>query len=144
FSTNKLNPANYYEQQLPTVEKYIDDVGESILFSNNQGQLETVIPIEGIDYQVMDSDGQIVYGTYQTKLVGNGEQLKQNIATGVTRQYGGFIKYYPINNEQGILQGAVVFKYGLSVFSSNPHNKWLILLLGMVLLLVIAPFKFFY
>ncbi|MFF5996451.1 HAMP domain-containing sensor histidine kinase [Lysinibacillus sp. KU-BSD001] len=144
FSTNKLNPANYYEQQLPTIEKYIDEVGESILFSNSQDRLERVIPIEGIDYQVMDLDGQIIYGTYQTKLVDNGEELKRNIATGVTTQGGGFIKFYPIQNEQGILQGAVVFKYGLSLLTSNPHNKWLILFCSMVLLLVIAPFKFFY
>lgn len=144
FSTNKLNPANYYEQQLPTIEKYIDDVGESILFSNSQNQLETIIPIEGIDYQVMDLDGQIVYGTYETKLVGNGEELKQNIATGVKTQGGGFIKFYPIKNEQGILKGAVVFKYGLSLLTSNPHNKWVTLFFCMILLLVIAPFKFFY
>ncbi|WP_203363861.1 HAMP domain-containing sensor histidine kinase [Bacillus sp. REN10] len=144
FSTNKLNPANYYEQQLPAVEKYIDDVGASILSSNSQGRLESVIPIEGIDYQVMDLDGQIVYGTYWTKLVGNGEELKQNIAAGVTTQGGGFIKYYPIKNDQGLLQGAVVFKYGLSLLTSNPHNKWMILFLGMVLLFVVAPFMFFY
>lgn len=144
FSTNKLNPANYYEQQLPTIEKYIDDVGTSILFSNSQNRLETVIPIEGIDYQVLDSNGQIIYGTYQTKLVSNGEELKQNIATGVATKGGGFIKFYPIKNEQGTLQGAIVFKYGLSLLTSNPHNKWLIPFFCIVLLLMIAPFKFFY
>lgn len=81
FSTNKLNPANYYEKKLPTIEKYIDAAGASILSSNSQNLFESVIPLDGMDYQVMDLDGQIVYGTYQAKLVSNEEELKRNIAT---------------------------------------------------------------
>ncbi|MGE7022906.1 HAMP domain-containing sensor histidine kinase [Solibacillus cecembensis] len=144
FSTNKLNPANYYEKQLPAIEKYIDDAGASILFSNSQNQLETVIPLDGIDYQVMDLDGQIIYGTYETKLIDNEKELKQQITTAATKKDGGFIKFYPIKNEQGTLQGAVVFKYGLSLLTSNPHNQWMILFLSIIFLFIFAPFIYFY
>ncbi|MEK4425053.1 HAMP domain-containing sensor histidine kinase [Solibacillus sp. FSL K6-1523] len=144
FSTNKLNPANYYEKKLPTIEKYIDAAGASILSSNSQNLFESVIPLDGMDYQVMDLDGQIVYGTYQAKLVSNEEELKRNIATRSAKKDGGFIKFYPIKNDQGILQGAVVFKYGLSVLTSNPHNQWMILFLSIIFFFIFAPFIFFY
>ncbi|OZI10848.1 two-component sensor histidine kinase [Bacillaceae bacterium SAS-127] len=144
FSMNKLNPANYYERQLPAIENYIDDVGTTLLSNNQQDQLESVIPVEGIDYQVINSNGLIVYGTYRAKSLGNAEELKRNITAGVTKKDGGFVKYYPIKDDLGTVQGAVSLKYGLSLITSNPNNKWMIFLWCLLLIFVVAPFLCFY
>ncbi|PAQ15592.1 two-component sensor histidine kinase [Bacillaceae bacterium SAOS 7] len=144
FSMNKLNPANYYERQLPAIENYIDDVGTTLLSNNQQDQLESVIPVEGIDYQVIDSNGSIVYGTYRTKPLGDTEELKRTITAGVTQKGGGFVKYYPIKDDLGTVQGAVSLKYGLSLITANPNNKWMILLWGLLLIFVVTPFLCFY
>lgn len=144
FTTNKLNPANYYEQELPAIKKYIDDVGASLLSGNSQNRLESVIPIDGIDYQVIDLRGVVIYGTYQTNSVYSAEELKQNINGGVTKKDGGFVKYYPVKDDQGKIQGAIALKYGLSLITSNPYNGWMIIFFGLMLQFVVTPFMYFY
>ena len=47
-----FRPANYYEKQLPAIFAYVDQQKEQLLHPSARQELEKVIPVEGMDYQV--------------------------------------------------------------------------------------------
>lgn len=77
----ELYPANYYEKQLPTIEDYIRKQNTTLLSTDARTRLEKVVPAKGIVYQVVDGNGRILYGTYQTKVIENKEQLYSRLNT---------------------------------------------------------------
>jgi len=58
-----IYPANYYEAKLPDIESYIRSKGAALLEAGAREELERVIPLEGIDYQLLDGQGNPVYGS---------------------------------------------------------------------------------
>src|SRR5690625_2721014 len=119
----EVNPANHYESQIPDLADFIHEQGD-ILAHKNKDILEDVIPLEGIDYQVIDIEGKKLYGTISQQYIISKENLANNLNTNI---YDGkqIIKYYPIFDEQQNMNGAIGFRYEISVISSNPKGSFI-------------------
>ncbi|MEH6858854.1 sensor histidine kinase, partial [Priestia megaterium] len=63
YNEKSVQPANYYEKKVPSIEKFVELKGEKILEVSFQKNLEKVIPMEGITYQVINLRGNKIYGT---------------------------------------------------------------------------------
>lgn len=138
-------PANYYEKKLPAVEKYIQQQGAVLLDPARRAALEQVVPGKGMQYQVLDRNGNIRYGTIAGPVVGSGAELIQVLNTSkVTGDRLGFAatvtRFVPLL-ANGRLAGAVALRYRLQATATNPGQKhWPgLLMLGMG----VAPFASF-
>lgn len=63
-SLNKdIYPPNYYERQVPRIEKYINEKNITLLSQSNEEGLKRTIRGDDMPYQVVDNNGNILYGT---------------------------------------------------------------------------------
>lgn len=131
-------PANYYEQQLPGIEAYIRQEGSRLLQPEAKEHLEQVIPLEGIDYQVLDERGRVLYGTILENMAGTPQQLYERLNLTLPEQ-GRFVKAVPIVAEHG-LAGAVLLAYQLKVTSAGEMGRLYIVLLFAAM--VFSPFLY--
>ncbi|RBN36380.1 sensor histidine kinase, partial [Priestia megaterium] len=69
YNEKSVQPANYYEKKVPSIEKFVELKGEKILEVSFQKNLEKVIPMEGITYQVINLRGNKIYGTLDDQLI---------------------------------------------------------------------------
>ena len=62
LSMNKtIYPPNFYEKQIPFVEAYIRSENVNILLQSGKSGIEDVIQGDGLFYQVVDNNGDILY-----------------------------------------------------------------------------------
>lgn len=67
-SLNKdIYPPNYYERQVPRIEKYINEKNITLLSQSNEEGLKRTIRGDDMLYQVVDNNGNILYGTNPKK-----------------------------------------------------------------------------
>lgn len=138
---DQIRPANYYEKKIPTIVDYVQMKGNQLLSPQAQKELESIIPLEGIDYQVVDVTGRIIYGSIQERFINNTKDLYSKINTDIHKN-GRIIKMYPLFEPNDQLSGAIFLQYQLSVTSTDVGSKWII---SMVLLLTLSsPFIYFY
>ncbi len=131
-------PANHYERQIPRILEYAARQQAALLSPQMQDELEKVIPLQGIQYQVIDLDGRIVYGWKGESYVNGPEDLIEKLNR--TDSYNGrFVKFSPILDAQQRLKGMLLLRYSLNVTANNPRNG---LLVSLVLGSLIAPFVF--
>lgn len=131
-------PANYYEQQIPRIFNYVDQQQDALLSPQMQDELEQVIPKKGMQYQVINLKGEIVYGWKGETFVSSPAEVLSKL--NITEKQGGkYIKFYPITDHQKQLKGMLVLRYSLSVSANNPGNGLLVVLIFSSL---IAPFFF--
>ncbi|WP_040984409.1 HAMP domain-containing sensor histidine kinase [Oceanobacillus jeddahense] len=140
YQNKTLNPANYYESQIPELVEFVNEQ-EDVLNPDNQAVLEERIPLEGIDYQIVDTDGVMQYGSMQDRYIASREDVLTELNNNI---YDGdqIVIYYPITDNEQHLQGAVGFRYVLSVMSSNAESQPVLLSLFIFFLLV--PFVYIY
>ncbi|MFA1706582.1 hypothetical protein [Clostridioides difficile] len=68
YSLNKdIYPPNYYERQVPRIEKYINEKNIALLSQSNEEGLKRMIRGDDMLYQVVDDNGNILYGTNPKK-----------------------------------------------------------------------------
>jgi signal transduction histidine kinase len=134
----RILPANYYEQQIPQILAYVDKQKDILLSPQMQEALEKVIPTKGMQYQMINLQGQTVYGWKGHSFVNSPEDVLSKLNR--TEKHGGkYIHFHPILNSQKQLKGMLVLRYSLSMSSNNPGN-WLLVVL--ILSSLIAPFLF--
>lgn len=131
-------PANYYEQQIPQILGYVDQQKDALLSPSKQNALEHVILTKGMQYQIVNLKGQIVYGWKGQTFVNSPEEVLSKLNRS-EKQGGKYINYHPILDSQKKLKGMLVLRYSLSVSSNNPGNGLLVML---ILCSLIAPFFF--
>ncbi|WP_411336698.1 sensor histidine kinase [Ruminococcus gauvreauii] len=136
LNSSEIRPENYYEQQIPDIENYIRRTGAAVLSKEGEKGLENVFPDEGLSYQGVDSDGNILYGTYQRQLFENREQLFSCLNK-TFRVSGDYIQVVPVISSSGKIEGAVSIAYKLSLFAANKDKVWLFMTL---LIIVLSPF----
>jgi len=141
LQVNRMNPANYYETQIPGILKSIEENKGKFLTIDSKKELEKEIPLEGIDYQVVDKDGNILFGSISEHYVKSQKELLNNFNKNIYDKKS-IVKYYPTFNEQGEQIGAIGFRYKLSVAASNPKSQGLPIITGFLFL--ISPFVYFY
>lgn len=139
-NVNQVNPANYYEQKIP---KIIDEVvlSEGLLLSiDKKNELEEIIPLDGIDYQVLNNEGELLFGSMSKQYIKNQKELLNSVNKNI-HDKNKIIKYYLVFDENNEQVGAIGFRYALSLASSNPQLSWLIFWLGFLTL--VSPFAYF-
>jgi signal transduction histidine kinase len=135
-----IYPANYYEAQLPDIETYLRQQNTALLESGAQEMLEQVIPLEGMDYQVLDAKGERLYGSVVGTFFQQPGELYQRLNTTFAAK-GKYVRTVPIVNGQGDLSGAVLLAYELQVSPANESGRiWIAVLFTAT---VIAPFVYF-
>lgn len=130
-----LRPENYAEQVIDEAEGLIDQDGVQILTSKGEEQIQQLIKGEGVQYQILDREGKILSGTYDSVLFHSGRELMKGINTSRQRD-GGFVQTIPVFEEDGSFEGAVLFYYQMKIQYLNWGGRFLI---GAVNLALISP-----
>lgn len=137
---NPVKPANYYEQKIPHIIEKVALSQGKLLTIDRKNELEEIIPLDGLDYQVLSKDGDLLFGSISKQYIKNQQQLLESINKNIHDQ-NKIVQYYLIFDENGKQFGAIGFRYTLSLASANPQLSWIILLLGFLAL--ISPFVYF-
>ena len=100
--------------------------------------MEKMLPNEGILYQVLDKDGNILYGTFNTKIIKDKKELATSLNS--TKSIGGnsLARIDPILDTKGNIKGAIIFNYRLAP-TQKTHNTALFLLSNSI---IFFPFIF--
>src|SRR5690554_3139783 len=109
--SNKINPANHYENQIPEILEYARKM-EQVLSIEAKEELEKQIPLEGMDYQVLNKHGELIYGSISTPYIKNEKELVESINDYLYVR-NNIIRYYPLYNENDEFIGAIGFRYKL-------------------------------
>jgi signal transduction histidine kinase len=132
-----IYPANYYEKQIPGIEEYIRQRNTALLMQSSQNSLEKFIPGNGISYQVIDGECNLLYGTIKERIIQNREQLYGRINT-TAGWKGHYIRTVPIVENDGKISSAVLLSYQIKTsYVGNSANWWLTPLMIVILL---SPF----
>jgi len=133
----KIYPANHYEKKIPDIEGYIRKEGVILLNGSEKQLLEKVIPAEGILYQVMDENGNMIYGTDYKNLLKSKEALYNKVNTTIAID-GRYVRIIPLFDSQGKMSGAVSLSYKLTPHYASISDK--IMLAPLFILVVFSPF----
>lgn len=126
-----IRPANYYELQLPDIQRFILAKNTDLLQPAAREELETVIPLEGMQYQIVDADARPLYGTLTNPVFEEREQLYERMNTTFGRQ-GRYFYTVPIIGKEGRIEGAAVLSYRLRMSGVTKTGElWISLLYGI-------------
>lgn len=140
YQNKALNPANYYESQIPELVEFVN-AQEGVMNPDFQTVLEERIPLEGIDYQIVNADGVMQYGSMEDQYITSREDVLTELNNNI---YDGdkIIIYYPIIENGQHFQGVIGFRYELSFLMVNAESQPTLLSLFIFFLLV--PFVYIY
>ena len=127
-----LYPANYYENQIPAIEEYIQQKNVQLLNSSQKENLEHQIDPNGIKYQVIDEYAEFLYGSFSEPII----QSKQEIYTylnNLIRFNDEFIRTTPLLDQNANIKGAVLLSYQIKIQTIN-QTSWLFILILCVAL----------
>lgn len=133
---DKYRPANYYEQQLPAIIQFASQHYDLLLSPDFQETFEEVIPLEGIDYQVAELSGEVIYGSLGNSLLSGTRDVVSKLNTTEYRE-GGYMAYSPVMDREDRLAGVLIIRYSLSLMSNN-HAQAGFFIIGNLA----APFLF--
>lgn len=129
-----IRPANYYEMQLPDIRQYIQAHNTDLLRPDAREELESVLPLEGVQYQIVDADARPLYGTLANPVFGDRTELYDRMNTTFGKQ-GRFLYTVPIIGKEGRVEGAAILSYQLRMTgTTGTGNAWIILLYGICLI----------
>lgn len=139
YSSDKdIYQSNYYERQVPRIEAYINEKNIDLLSQSNEEELKGIIHGEGILYQVVDDNGNILYSTNPRKLFKTKEELFSNFNKKIARK-GGYIYTVPIKDYNGKVEGAVILSYELKVTFANNRGRFI----GVIIVIALfSPFLY--
>ncbi|SHH81244.1 Signal transduction histidine kinase [Caloranaerobacter azorensis DSM 13643] len=132
--------ADYYESKVPFIEKYIENTGDKLLNKGFKTELEKIIPVQGIEYQVLNYKGEMIYGNYKTDIVDlpfKSIDKRDKIVVGYFNAE--VIEFIPIS-KNGLAVGMVLLKYHIKPSARNPKYNFLVQYLEQIV--VISPFVF--
>jgi len=127
-------PENFYEKQIPKIEAYIHEKNMDLLYVRGESGLNNIIRGNGIMYQVLNSDCEVLYGTYKERVFSDTDKLIDKINTTFVLK-GRFAYIVPIGNGTNI-EGAVILLYKLG----NPYKNIRIIIAVIAML---SPFLYF-
>lgn len=127
-------PENFYEKQIPKIEAYIHEKNMDLLYVKGESGLNNIIRGNGIMYQVLNSDCEVLYGTYKERVFSDTDKLIDKINTTFVLK-GRFAYIVPIGNGTNI-EGAVILLYKLG----NPYKNIRIIIAVIAML---SPFLYF-
>ncbi|EML9211765.1 HAMP domain-containing histidine kinase [Clostridioides difficile] len=138
-SLNKdIYPPNYYERQVPRIEKYINEKNITLLSQSNEEGLKRTIRGDDMLYQVVDNNGNILYGTNPKKLFKTKEELFNNFINKTVRK-GGYIHTVPIKGDNGKIEGAVILFYQVKITFANIRGRFVF---AVIIMALFSPFLY--
>lgn len=138
-SLNKdIYPPNYYERQVPRIEKYINEKNITLLSQSNEEGLKRTIRGDDMPYQVVDNNGNILYGTNPKKLFKTKEELFNNFINKTVRK-GGYIHTVPIKGDNGKIEGAVILFYQVKITFANSRGRFVF---AVIIMALFSPFLY--
>lgn len=138
-SLNKdIYPPNYYERQVPRIEKYINEKNIALLSQSNEEGLKRTIRGDDMLYQVVDNNGNILYGTNPKKLFKTKEELFNNFINKTVRK-GGYIHTVPIKGDNGKIDGAVILFYQVKITFANIRGRFVF---AVIIMALFSPFLY--
>ena len=139
LSMNKtIYPPNYYEKQIPYVEAYIRSENTNILSSKSE--IKDVIQGDGLFYQVVDNNGDILYGTFPVKPFETKDELLDELLNSTVLRNKYYVKTIPIE-EHCEFKGAVLLAYKIKMTFINTTGK---LVAAFFSLSLISPFIYLF
>lgn len=105
-----IQPANYSEQQVEKVEALVEADGAALLQTDAAPLLDEAVGDSALTYQVVDADGNTLYGTYESDRALDRQTLLQEINT-AHGEAKGYVHTVPIFDAQGTFLGAVRCEY---------------------------------
>ena len=135
LQNESIRPENYYEKKLPRIERYIQKEKDIILSDSKEIELKNIIQEEEIAYQVIDVNGNILYGNYQKEVVKTKEQFFSVVNTTIWNSPD-YIRVVPVFNQREMIKGAVLLIYPLSLSLANQKQDWLN---GMITVVILSP-----
>ncbi|HHY0138429.1 TPA: ATP-binding protein [Clostridioides difficile] len=139
YSLNKdIYPPNYYERQVPRIEKYINEKNIALLSQSNEEGLKRTIRGDDMLYQVVDNNGNILYGTNPKKLFKTKEELFNNFINRTVRK-GGYIHTVPIKGYNGKIEGAVILFYQVKITFANIRGRFVF---AVIIMALFSPFLY--
>lgn len=121
--------ANYYSSKVPKVEDYISKNKDKIINKSSKKEFEKIIPTAGIEYEVVNSKGQLSYGYFKKPIVYKISMVSKE----KTESYSWFngidpkiIKYIPVLDNNNKVIGMVILKYFIRSSAKNPHFNWMV------------------
>lgn len=147
IKTSWFNPANHYEQQIPAIQRYVRSMGEEILDPQQRAALENKIPLDGMQYQVLDIGGKVRYGTLEGQIIADKISLIDRMNTSYSHHsslgFGGVItKIIPVATLGGDLRGALILEYKMEVSTNGKGPNSDVLKFALILFFVASPFIF--
>lgn len=138
-SLNKdIYSPNYYERQVPRIEKYINEKNITLLSQSNEEGLKRTIRGDDMLYQVVDNNGNILYGTNPKKLFKTKEELFNNFINKTVRK-GGYIHTVPIKGDNGKIEGAVILFYQVKITFANIRGRFVF---AVIIMALFSPFLY--
>lgn len=138
-SLNKdIYPPNYYERQVPRIEKYINEKNITLLSQSNEEGLKRTIRGDDMPYQVVDNNGNILYGTNPKKIFKTKEELFNNFINKTVRK-GGYIHTVPIKGDNGKIEGAVILFYQVKITFANIRGRFVF---AVIIMALFSPFLY--
>lgn len=113
-----MYPANYYELQIPEVLDKLRLEDEVIFDKSYKKLVDSIIPDPGLSYQVIDLEGNYIYGDFDERVVKDKQDLLNSVNSTLSRSRNTFYNLNPIFDKNKNIKGAFLIKYSL-----NPSFK---------------------
>lgn len=117
-----IYPANYYERQIPGIVSFVREKNIALLSLDSQKDLESVIESNEILYQIVNAEGEIVYGTLMENPYESKDELFTKFANGTQIHNGYYIQTVPIMQD-GDTKGAALFAYTIKTTFANYKGR---------------------
>lgn len=106
-----IQPANYSELRVADVEALVKEQGTALLNASAAPLLDAVVGDSNLKYQVVDGEGNTLYGTYVPQDVPlDRATLLEDLNT-AHGESDGYVHTVPIFDDQGTLVGAIRCEY---------------------------------
>ncbi|HGE7958237.1 HAMP domain-containing histidine kinase [Clostridioides difficile] len=107
-----------------------------MLSQSNEEGLKRTIRGDDMLYQVVDNNGNILYGTNPKKLFKTKEELFNNFINKTVRK-GGYIHTVPIKGDNGKIEGAVILFYQVKITFANSRGRFVF---AVIIMALFSPF----
>lgn len=132
-----IYPANYYELQIPTIDRYVRGENTKLLSRDREEGLKNIIEGDGISYQVVDSSAAVLYGTNTDPIFLSKADLINHLnTTEVYLNKNTYLHVIPLTGEDGKMAGAVALVYEVKISTVGNGGHWV---LGIIVAALFSP-----
>lgn len=131
-----IYPADYYERQIPGIVSYVQEKNMALLSPDSQKDLEAVIESDGILYQIINAEGEVIYGTLMENPYASKEELFTKFINEKQLCNGYYIQTVPIMQD-GDTQGAALFAYTIKTTFVNFRGR---IIFTLFIISLFSPF----